>query len=194
MPDGNEHRPTIATLCEQDPADEHLFAPLSRHLLAGLDCGIGWLRLVKNNDKTTAADTVQYQTDFRLDLDGETIGYLDIERKRSWQNGPWPYKKINVARSPMSQWLDDRIDGRPTNKLISFKEHPYTSFYVAVRDDYAACLIVRASDIFERGIKTTQQTKYDPRPLPIYELSNDLGTYIEDPATFANYISRKVPF
>jgi hypothetical protein len=190
--DANEHSPSIAILCAQDPANEHLFAPIARRLLVGVDCGVGWLRLVKNNDKTTADDLGHYKTDYRLDLNGETIGFLDIEQKFSWVKGRWPYPKVNVARFPMKHWQENRINGRPTNKLMSFKEHPHTSFYVAVRNDYAACVIVKASDIFEHGIKTIQQTKYDSRPLPIYELSNDLGTYIEDPDELASYISRKV--
>lgn len=185
---------TDANPFDPDPADEYLFAPLARHLMNGVDVGFGYCRLVKNNDKVTADDRLHYETDFRLELDGEMVGYLDIEKKPQWQAGQWPYTKINIARMPYAQWRDNRFDGRPTNKLLSFEKHPDTSFWVAVRADYAACLVVTAADIFNKGVKAMQPTRYERGPLPVYELTNDLGTFIDHPALFATHIAGKVPF
>lgn len=192
MADATDTSPDLASLLRTHQADEHLFDPLAKHLLAGVATDKGWLRLVKNNVKVTADDRNEYETDFRLELDGALIGYLDIEVKPRWAFGGWPWPKINIARHPKSQWDDDRFDGRPTNKLISFQQLPELSFWVALRNDYRAALVVRAEHIFNSSIKSDQQTRYSDLPLPIYELRTTYGQIVNDADALRNLIVGEV--
>ena len=169
--------------------DEYQFAILARQLLHGREVNGAWLQLIKNNNPTSNNDhQAKYRTDFILSADGKTIGYVDPERKIYWKAGEWPYPKINIARYPMSQWENNTITGRPTNKLIAFQELPAMSFWIGVRFDWSACLIVDARTLFDRGLKTMQTTRYKPEPLPVIELPNDVGTLCQDADQFTEYI------
>jgi hypothetical protein len=192
MADHSYQKDRIATLTEVDHSKEHLMAVLGHKLMAGVDIGHGWLRMVKNNDKVLQCDDRHLRTDFRLELNGLTIGYVDIEEKRQWRAGGWPYDKINIARYPMSHWSSGHFDGRPTNKILSFREMPGGSFWVAMRCDYQACMVVSAVDLFAFGAESTQMTGYSTTPLPIYEMPNGVGRLCETAETFTAFITSEV--
>lgn len=187
-----QSRSQIRDLADVDSSEEHLFTFLGRKLMAGVATDLGWLRLVKNNDKISALDDLEYQTDFRLELDGVVIGYVDIEKKVSWTSGPWRYGRINIARHPMSHWASGSFNGRPTNKLLSFMARPMTSFWVAVRSDYMACIVVSTADLFAFGVEALQHTRYSSEPLPVYQLPNGAGTYVDCPDAFARLLVGEV--
>lgn len=192
MADVTQNSNTIAELAAVNPADEHLFAYLGRHLMTGVNTSVGYLRMVKNNEKVIAGDDLQYQTDYRIEANGRKIGYLDIERKIKWPPGPWTAPAINIARHPMKHWQAGTFPGRLTNKLLSFSELPQTSFWVGVRNDYRACMVVKAADIFAFGVETTQPTRHSDVPLPILRIPNSYGPVVDTPEAFANLIVSEV--
>lgn len=174
-------------LVTQDASAEGRFdGMLGYKLTHGFDTDHGWLRLVHQNRPSRANDDAIYKTDFRFELDGGTCGFLDIELKPRWESGDWPYPKINIAKHPMAHWKRRRFGSRDTNKLRDFKQFPRTSLWVAVRRDYQAALLVRASDIFDHGIDTHQRTRMrdvsgDPLPaLPIKEVALAYGRHVYD--------------
>ena len=188
-------RASFHELEEQDAAQESRFAVLSWPLMGGVAARDGWLRLVHANRKVTQEDDAQFDTDFELHIDGVLAGYLDIEVKQRWNGGEWPWPWINVAKHPMSHWKRKRFDGRLTNKLVDFQRLPETSFWVGVRRDWNAAVVVRAADLFRLGREHNQQTGYhhdgeQMPPLPVIRVPSSVGFYINDPHGFTSCVSR----
>ena len=188
-------RASFHELEAQDAAQESRFAVLSWPLMGGVNVRGGWLRLVHANRKVTEDDRAQFDTDFELHLDGAIAGYLDIEVKQRWNGGDWPYPWINVAKHPMSHWKQQRFSGRLTNKLIDFQKLPDTSFWVGVRRDWNAAVVVRAADLFRLGRDHDQPTGYHhddgPMPLlPVIRVPSNVGVYINDPHAFTSCVAR----
>ena len=169
--------------------DEHQFAILARQLLHGREVNGAWLQMTKNNNPTSKNDRqAKYRCDFTLSADRQVIGYIDPERKPGWTANGWPYPRINIARYPMQHWEDNRITGRATNKLIAFQQLPDMSFWVAVRADWQACVIVDAQTIFDYGVEDEQNTRYIQKPLPVYWLDNDWATLCQGADEFTEHI------
>ena len=172
-----------------EPSEENKFGFLAHRLMYGIEINGKWLKLVKNNDPLSINDKRIYDVDYRITEDKETIGYLDIEQKQKWLSGGWPYPKTNVPLYPMAQWKRHEFDGRPTNKLLRFKEKPNMSFWVGVSLDYKRCQVLPIYNMFRFGAKTEQKTSYDEMPLPIYEVPNRFCTYCENADQFTNTIT-----
>ena len=181
-------RATIDELEAQDSAEESRFAVIGWKLMGGVAVPTGYLRLVHANRMDTADDRSRFDTDFELRVDGRIAGYLDIEVKHGWNGGSFPYEWINVAKHPMAHWKHGRFNGRLTNKLIDFHKLPATSFWVGVRRDFNAAMVVRASDLFFLGEDHQQQTAYHDVPLPVIRVRRDVGSEINDPHAFAELI------
>lgn len=181
-------RATIEELAAQDAAEESRFAVLGWKLMGGVVVPSGYLRMAHANRQDTVDDRSRFETDFELRVDGTVVGYVDIECKTSWRGGSWPYEWVNVAKHPMKHWQQGRFNGRPTNKLIDFRRFPSTSFWVGVRTDYNAAMVVRASDLFDLGEEHLQQTAYHEVPLPVIRVRRDVGSEINDPHAFADLI------
>lgn len=187
-------RSSFHELEAQDAAEESRFAVLGWRLMGGVNIPDGYLRLAHANRMDTADDPSMFDTDFELKVDGQLAGYLDIEVKHRWNAAAWPWPWINVAKHPMAHWKRGQFSGRLTNKLVDFHKMPRTSFWVGVRLDFNAAMVVRASDLFDLGEEQTVQTSYyhDGQPLPplpIIRLPKDVGTEVNDPDTFAAFIA-----
>lgn len=180
----------IDALSAVDPAREHKLALLAYPLLQGTAIAGHWVRMEKNNTIGSAGDANLYQTDWVITSDGHTVGYLDSEEKQQWLSGPWPWSYVNVAKHPMAHWKRGRFSGRLTNKLLSFRERPLMSFWVGVRQDYAAAMMVRASDLFAEGSEVLQHTRYSDTALPVIRIRQEFGSFVQDPSSFTNAIVR----
>jgi hypothetical protein len=177
--------PSTVLQLQVDTRREHALAQLAWPLMGGTAIGPGWVRLDKNNTRDSQNDDNQYETDWVLTSDGQTLGYLDSEEKLQWKSGPWPYRYINVAKHPMRHWQDNRITGRETNKMRSFRSAPKTSFWVGARTDYRAAIVLPVSTLLSQGVETQQPTRYSATPLPVIQVASECGIYCDTPETFA---------
>jgi hypothetical protein len=184
----------VSELQTCDGSGEWDVAPLLKHLLEGAVVnGFGYFKLEKNNVPTCTADLdAKFQTDYRFSVEGETVGYLDVERKPSWSNGDWPWPWVNVAKHPMSHWVQNRFNGRPTNKLLSFREKPRASFWLGVRADGRAALPLPAILLFRCGEDYLQPNRYGP-DLPVLRVRRSLlHPVFDDPIKLANHLAERV--
>lgn len=180
-------QPDITNL-EIDVRREHALAMLAYPIMGGTAIAGTWLQLQKANVQRHPGDEAAYQTDWVIKADDEVIGYLDSEEKLQWRGGPWPWSFVNVAKHPMRQWKAARFTERETNKLRSFREKPQMSFWVGMRMDYGAAMVVRASTLFEHASDFLQHTQYSDHPLPILRLDRSFGTFCSSPETFTTTI------
>lgn len=180
------HLPDIADLQRVDTRSEHRLASLAWPLLGGVEsCGY-WLQLQKNNVAATQDDESVYDTDWVLTADGHPVGYLDGEEKQRWHPPAeaWPWPRVNIAKFPMSHWKRGVFTGRPTNKLLTFRKYPALSWWLGVRSDYLAVMMVNAADLFEHGVERAQRTGYSQTPLPVYSLDPRHGRLVTDADAF----------
>jgi hypothetical protein len=182
---------SIGDLQAWEPSSEYRFAPLARFVLDGVNTPMGFIKMVKHNDITGPNDESRYDVDFRIEVDGETVGYLDIEEKRRWSTGGWPYGRVNVAKHPMKQWVNGVFGSRPTNKICAFREKPDASFWVGVRADYEACLVVPARHVLNAP-EADQSTGYSDVPLPVYVVDNEKATFVSTAERFRDVITQEV--
>jgi hypothetical protein len=171
-----------------DTRREHALALLAYPILGGTAVAGSWLQLQKANVQGHLADEAKYSTDWVIQADGETIGYLDSEEKLQWRGGPWPWSFVNIAKHPMKHWEHGSFSGRETNKLRSFREKPELSFWVGMRMDYAAAMVIRASTLFEHASDYLQPTRYSDAPLPVFRLDRSFGLFCDTPEAFSQII------
>lgn len=186
---------TIGDLTKDDATDEWSAARLLAPVLEGvLVHKLGLLRLVKHNVPTTASDNeARYLPDFRWELEGQVIGYLDPETKRKWTDGDFPYAWVNVAEHPLAHWKAGHFTGRRTNKLLSFESRPGTSHWLAVRRDGAAVVPLLATQVLAAA-KFDQRTEYDPIPLPVRRVAYSETRTYHDPAELRDYFLTSMGF
>jgi len=182
---------SIGDLQVWEPSSEHRFAPIARFVLDGVNTPLGFIKMMKHNDVTGPDDERRYDVDFRIEVDGEIVGYLDIEEKRSWLDGAWPYSRVNVARHPLTHWANGVFSPQPTNKIRAFREKPDASFWVGVRADYEACLVVPAKHVLHAP-EANQSTGYSDVPLPVYAVKNGKATFVNTAERFRDVITQEV--
>lgn len=171
-----------------DTRREHQLALLAYPLMGGTAIDGVWLQMEKNNHQSYAGDEATYDTDWAIKADGDVIGYLDSEEKQQWLSGPWPWTHINIAKHPMQHWQRGAFNGRETNKLISFRQKPAMSFWVGVRPNYTAAMIVRAQTLFAHASEYLQPTRYSAVPLPILRLNQSFGHFCDTAHEFTHTI------
>lgn len=180
---------SIDDLSAIDTRREHMLAILGHQLMGGTAVpDVGWVQLVKNNLATGVDDANIYETDWALTVDGRTVGYLDTEEKTAWRDGDFPYPRVNVAKHPMSHWRENRFDGRLTNKLRSFQECPTHSWWLGVRTDWQAMVMVNASDLFRFGQQREERTRYSTVPLPVISMRKEQVAEVSSPEMFTRQI------
>tara|TARA_Y100000401_G_C8258965_1_gene192266 strand:+ start:118 stop:738 length:621 start_codon:yes stop_codon:yes gene_type:complete len=172
--------------------DEFLFHPIAAVLMHGVDTSAGFLQMVKANARKDSGDKARFKTDYEILLNQELCGYLDIEWKARWGDGEhWPWPKINVPIHPMRQWKSGNFTSRETNKIRSFRERPFTSFWVACSKHYGQAMIVPAKEILDssRGL---QGNRYSKIQLPVFHVEPESGMMATNQEEFANHIVRHI--
>jgi len=172
--------------------EEHLFSNLSANLLHGVEWRGGWLKLTKKNDPVSANDEAIYKPDFELTYNGHLLGIIDPEKKPRWIKNGFPHHKVNVARYPMRQWQSGQFNGRKTNKWLAFEANPKGSFFVAVRSDWRACVVVHWPDIQIHGKDEAQGNGYSSVAVPVRSIAVDLCQFCETPQEFTKAIISKI--
>jgi len=180
----------INALREIDTRREHLLAILAHPLMGGIASPRGWIQLHKNNLATSEDDPNRYSTDWILKCDGEKVGYLDTEEKLGWADA-WPYAAVNIAKHPMAHWQREDFTGRLTNKLLSFQEMPEHSWWVGMRKDWQAAVLVNAADLFEHGREYRQPTRYSKTPLPVLTMHNEEAFWATNHDQFCSIILQR---
>jgi hypothetical protein len=162
-----EIQKSVSDLCGDNTESEWALAELFGFLLQGVKTDKGLLKMHRNNARESVDDDdAMFRTDWRFELEGNLFGYMDSEQKQSWAHDDWSYPRVNVAKHPLAQWELGSFDGRLTNKLISFKELPDTSLWVAARKDNQAVVMLLAAKIFNDGKDEMQPNNYG-KPLPV---------------------------
>lgn len=182
------HKPTIDDL-NVGTEVEHLFSKFAYQLEHGRDVDGHWLQIVKLNVPKSKDDPAIYEVDFGIQEDGEIIGYIDLEMKKSgWHEGVWTYPRTNIPLYPMEHWKSNHFNGNHTVKLQRFSQKPRMSFWIAVRTDWGALWVVWFRHLVEHGERTTQPTRYSLTPLPVIAVPNQYCTLIDNADHFTRYI------
>ena len=168
---------------------ESLLAVLGYQLMDGVDVDGQLLRLVKNNTRETVNDNNKYDVDFALVLDGDVIGYIDPEEKQRWTYGDWYYDNVNIALYPMKDWMNGgKWSGTPTKKIRRFIEKPDMSFWLGMRRDWQACMIMPWHMALDYGDIANIKTSYSNDPLKVIAIPRKHGFNCVSADDFTDYI------
>lgn len=171
---------TFETIHAEDTNEARLirFMP---GLFRGVQLSDGrWAAIRQTNLMSSAKDEAMYRTDFTITIDGTTVGYVDPEKKIGWHTGTRPaWEWLNIPVHPMTQWERGQFGSRTTNKLQSFTEQPFGSFFVAARRDWEVVLVVPFLTVIQHGTRREQATRYSDIPLPVISVPMQHVTHIE---------------
>ena len=73
------------------------YANFCSKLMAGVTVDGRWLQIKVNNQSSSASDPAKFQVDASINLDGDEIGVIDVERKPQWAGGKWRYSRIKFS-------------------------------------------------------------------------------------------------
>jgi len=169
------------------------YANFCSRLMTGITIDRHWLQVKVNNQPATASDPAKFRVDATINLDGEMIGVIDIERKPQWAGGKWRYSRINFPYKPFTHFENGGGSaGAFSSKaeaLCSVWKSGNPGFWVAYSSQVAdssgqqvflhghSCLVVPAEHIFGEKYNprlSTQRTRYN-NSVDVVELPNSAG-------------------
>ena len=184
---------TIDDLKTPQHMEYKFYAAFCSRLMAGMKVDGQWLQVKVNNQSASASDPAKFRVDATINLDGEMIGVIDVERKPDWRGGKWIYKRINFPYKPFSDFENGcGVAGSVSSKAKALRavwRNGNPGFWVAYSSQVAdssgqqvflnghSCLVVPAEHIFGEKYNPrlqTQKTRYG-NDVSVIELPNSAG-------------------